>query len=276
MRSSIIFLALTACGLSTHDVGETLTDSGTSPSDSSGSSETSEPTATTGTEVCEAPQWFQCGGTDICDVQPCQAGVGLLDENGCEQIACSENADCAEGQRCFDTVIAGFQCESSGTFCTIEDGTCGCGVNDDCRAAARCVPESVATDQECPTDGLDCEGLLGFMDILTETYHQRLAEQSFELAMSIGSCAQTVEGEVLAEPDLCDRSLCEEVCRLHPCESPEGDCVTACETSAVELDDAQLREIALAAAASPVLCTCDVCTPDSFDFCATVWGCQAG
>lgn len=267
MRTLIVVLLAIACTPAAHDVGETLTESSTTPT---------ETTETAGVPVCEPPQWFQCPGTDICDVQPCEAGLGLLDENGCAQISCTANEDCAEGQRCFDTVIAGIACESSGPFCAIEDGTCGCGINDDCTVAARCVPEREATAQECPTEGLDCDGLFGFMDSLTATYQQRLSAQQFELAASIGSCAQEVEGEVLADPELCERTLCGEICRLHPCELPASDCEAACEAAATELDEAQLRAIALDAAGSPGLCTCDVCEADSFGFCETVWGCQMG
>lgn len=84
---------------------------------------------------------------------------------------------------------------------------------------------------------------------------------------------ETARLDLAAADASCAVPLCDEVCRLHPC-SDERDCVAACED--LEIPEGELRAMILRAANTPGVCTCDICSEDSFGFCTELWTCQQG
>lgn len=117
----------------------------------------------------------------------------------------------------------------------------------------------------------DCEALSSKRAAIEAEWTALLEEQRYGELPGPGRCSATL---ALRELDGCGLDPCWDICRLHrdPQTSLES-CVESCEQLKVDLG-VDLRDILAAAAFTPGVFTCDICSADTFSFCADMWGCM--
>lgn len=115
---------------------------------------------------CSEPVAFtsECSFDATCEKLGCGDGFSQFDENGCTRY-CETSADCGAGKRCRHTrlVLSDEECPSPGSEvegCTIFNGTCECGITDDCVYPDICVDEiKYPASQDCAVEGASCQAL---------------------------------------------------------------------------------------------------------------------
>ena len=66
-----------------------------------------------------------------------------FDANGCRRVVCSDDSDCAAGQRCFDTEgLEGAACVTPVYSCCRQPDNCTCVFEATCNFEKHCVDES--------------------------------------------------------------------------------------------------------------------------------------
>jgi len=131
----------------------------------------------------------------------------------------------------------------------------------------------------CGLEGASCEELASARARLTSEFGGLLEEERYDDLPPVSRCVQEAVALQFADDAQCGLTVCGEICRLHPCDPPGyEDCVLGCQeqSEALGLGQDALEAILHGAARAPELCTCDLCTEETFDFCVAMWGCMSG
>ena len=117
-----------------------------------------------------------------------------------------------------------------------------------------------------------CEALRARRVVVESEWSTLLDEQKYDELSDPGNCSARL---ALSELDRCDLDPCSEICRLHPAPVLASEsCAERCEQLKSELS-VDLRGIVEAAAKTPGVPTCDICSQATFSFCAQMWGCMS-
>lgn len=176
---------------------------------SEGSSDSGELLDVGDVGFCENPEHGCSGPADCGD--DCGALDSMFDENGCVRVACGLGQPaCDDGEFCYRPQDYG-GCQSSDVSCTESaDGTCGCGLDDDC-GGAYCVPEDIVFGGivQGPTVGLVSNGCGPADEVLSVftlgTYASDACGGAFDpgplLAISVELEFETVGTTLLAQAE---------------------------------------------------------------------------
>jgi hypothetical protein len=159
LKAGCVVLLATGCALDSKPIGGV--DEGSSTADDDGEAgsgeddESGDPSATGGDpQLCPGNPHFSCTVPFDCVDQPCtEDPFDNLDENGCPQVACSEAADCGDGDVCVFIPGAGSSIECMDDE-TSEVPRCMCGGTADANGRNQCVPLA-AVDPERYCEGIE-------------------------------------------------------------------------------------------------------------------------
>lgn len=158
---------------------------------------------------------------------------------------------------------------------TPDAGSAG-GASDASTHEAAAPADSAGDTPSCDVPAT-CAELVEERTALVQLFRTTAENGDYAALPALGACITAIVAAELDQPSQCRISNCERICTFHDCPVYEGElpCVDRCIAQTHAFTPQQIEDITLAAANVPI-CGCDVCTPETFAFCATVWDCRRG
>jgi hypothetical protein len=158
----------------------------------------------------------------------------------------------------------------------IPDAGSGGGASDASTHEAAATADSSSDAPSCHIPAT-CADLVAERTALVQLFRTTAANEDYDALPALGACIAAIVAAELEQPSQCRISNCERICSFHDCPVYEGElpCVDRCIAQTHAFTPQQIEAITLAAAKIPI-CGCDICTPETFAFCTTVWDCRRG
>ena len=148
---------------------------------------------------CEQPLEFKsdCSFQATCEQLGCADGLSPFGDDGCRHF-CKDSSECGDSQRCRFTSIVNL-CGGGGSEiegCSVDsDGSCQCGVSENCTAPDVCVDvDRYPPSLDCDTSQATCDDLDERATRLDEAY---LPDASAEKLQAIAACRGAIHARSL-------------------------------------------------------------------------------
>lgn len=153
-----------------------------------------------GTAFCEPSH--DCSRESFCEVSlySCGEPWSPYDAYGCPRRVCSDDGNCAVGERCLDTAVTlPSTCWPSSVSCSTDpvSGACNCTTTADCRVTriyrTHCILDaSYPRSDECDVSGLNCTTLAERLEELTKEYGYQQGRGHDSLLPQLDECRDRI------------------------------------------------------------------------------------